>query len=184
MKETLQEYLILYYTLSEKVDIYNKRIEELSHLLKYEEPVKKLCCLNGVATHTAMCTLVEVGDFKRFENAAKFAAYLGLVPSEHSSSDSKHRGSITKAGNSHLRRLLVEAAQCQSRGKLGVKSRALKAQQAQVSPQVAAYSDKANERLKRKYFRIALHSKHNIAKTAVARELACFIWGMMTENYA
>ena len=184
LKETLQEYLILYYTLSEKVDIYNKRIEELSHLPKYEEPVKKLCCLNGVATHTAVCTLVEVGDFKRFENAAKFAAYLGLVPSEHSSSDSKHRGSITKAGNSHLRRLLVEAAQCQSRGKLGVKSRALKAQQAQVSPQVAAYSDKANERLKRKYFRIALHSKHNIAKTAVARELACFIWGMMTENYA
>ena len=184
LRETLQEYLVLFYSLAEKVDIYNLRIEELSHMPRYEESVKNLCCLNGIATHTAMCALVEVGDFRRFEKASHFAAYLGLVPGEDSSSDRQRRTGITKAGNAHLRRLLIEAAQCQSRGKLGVKSKALRARQKEVTPQIAAYSDRANERLKRKYCRIALHSKHNIAKTAVARELACFIWGMMTENYA
>jgi len=112
-----------------------------------------------------------------------FASYLGLIPGENSSSDKQRRTGITKAGNSHLRRLLIEAAQCQSKGKIGFKSKALKAQQKKVSPQVAAYSDRANERLKRKFHRIAVHSQHNIAKTAVARELACFIWGMMTDNY-
>lgn len=183
LKETLQEYLVLYYTLTEKVDMYNTRIEELSHMSRYEEPVKKLCCLNGVATHTAMCALVEVGDFRRFEKASNFAAYLGLVPGEHSSWDRRRRTGITKAGNRHLRRRLIESAQCQSRGKLGVKSKALKARQKEVPPQVAAYSDRANERLKRKFYRISAHSKHNIAKTAVARELACFLWGMMTESY-
>ena len=67
---------------------------------------------------------------------------------------------------------------------VGSISKALKARQKEVDPKIAAYSDRANERLKRKYYRIALHSKHNIAKTAAARELACFMWGMMTGNYA
>ena len=61
---------------------------------------------------------------------------------------------------------------------------ALKARQAGGPTQIIAYADKANERLRRKFYRIALRSKRNIAKTAVARELACFIWGMMTEHYA
>lgn len=184
LKETLQEYLVRYYTLSEKVDIYNKRIEELSHTQRYEEPVKKLCCLNGIGVHTAMCALVEVGDFHRFEKASNFASYLGLVPGEDSSSDRQRRTGITKAGNAHLRRLLIESAQCLSRGRIGQKSKALKARQKEVDPQIAAYSDRANERLKRKFHRIALHSKHNIAKTAAARELACFMWGMMNGNLA
>ena len=184
LKETLQEYLVLYYTLSEKVDIYNTRIEELSHTQRYEEPVKKLCCLNGIGVHTAMCALVEVGDFHRFEKASNFASYLGLVPGEDSSSDRQRRTGITKAGNSHLRRLLIESAQCLSRGRIGQKSKTLKVRQKEVDPQIAAYSDRANERLKRKFHRIALHSKHNIAKTAAARELACFMWGMMTGNLA
>lgn len=184
LKEVLQEYLVLYYSLSEKVDIYDARIEEFSHSPRYEEPVKKLCCFNGIATHTAMCALVEIGDFHRFQKASHFAAYLGLVPGENSSGDKQHRTGITKAGNCHLRRLLVEAAQCYGRGKPGQKSKALKARQAGMPRQVVAYADKATERLKRKFCRIALRSRHNIAKTAIARELACFIWGMMTETYS
>lgn len=66
---------------------------------------------------------------------------------------------------------------------MGKKSAALKARQAGCPTQIVAYADKANERLRRKFYRIALRSKRNIAKTAVARELACFIWGMMTEHY-
>ena len=71
-----------------------------------------------------------------------------------------------------------------SRGAIGKKSAKLKTKQEGNLPAVIAYADKANERLKRKYHKIASHSKYNIAKTAVARELACFIWGMMTNNIA
>jgi len=181
-KETLQEYLIIYYTLDEKIAIYDKRIEELSHLERYEENVQKLSCFRGIATHTALSLLVEVGDFQRFRTAKQFAAYLGLVPGESSSGDKQVYTGITKAGNAHLRRLLVEAAQTYNRGAVGKKSTTLKYKQAGNPSEVIAYADRANERLQRKYHRIAFRSKHNIAKTAIARELACFVWGMMTEN--
>ena len=181
-QEVLREYLTVFYDLSEKVAVYDARIEELSHSERYAENVGKLCCFSGIATHTALSLLAEVGDFSRFRSAPQFAAYLGLVPGEHSSSDKQHRTGITKAGNSHLRRLLIESAHCYSRGAVGKKSKAQKERQAGNSPEVIAYADRAVERLKRKYQRIALHSRANIAKTAVARELACFIWGMMTGN--
>ena len=181
-QEVLREYLTVFYDLSEKVAVYDARIEELSHSERYAENVGKLCCFSGIATHTALSLLAEVGDFSRFRSAPQFAAYLGLVPGEHSSSDKQHRTGITKAGNSHLRRLLIESAHCYSRGAVGKKSKAQKERQAGNSPEVIAYADRAVDRLKRKYQRIALHSRANIAKTAVARELACFIWGMMTGN--
>ena len=123
--------------------------------------------------------MVEVGDFKRFPTAQQFAAFLGLVPGEHSSGDHQHRVGITKAGNSHLRRLLIEAANSYSRGVAGKKSKTVKQRQEGNLPEVIAYADKANERLRRKYIKIALNSNANVAKAAVARELACFIWGMM-----
>lgn len=184
LNETLREYLAQYYTLSERVAVYDARIEELSHTQRYEEPVKKLCCFTGIATHTAMCLVTEIGDFRRFKKANNFAAFLGLVPGEHSSSNNRQLLGITKTGNRHLRRLLVESAQCLARGQLGQKSRLLKARQKDMPPQVVAYADKANERLRRKFRRVALHSNHNIAKTAAARELACFIWGMMNNCYS
>ena len=82
--------------------------------------------------------------------------------------------------------LLTEACQRYSRGQVGYKSKALKARQAGNTPQVIAYADKANERLKRKYYKMVINKgkKHNIAKTAIARELACFMWGMMTDRIA
>ena len=83
-----------------------------------------------------------------------------------------------------MRSLLVEAAQAYTRGKIGYKSKALKARQEGNPPEVIAYADKANERLRRKYYRMILknNKKPNVAKTAVARELACFMWGMITGN--
>ena len=128
--------------------------------------------------------LTEVGDFKRFASAQHFASYIGLTPGEDSSGDDQHRLGITKAGNRHVRSLLVEAAQSYSRGQIGFKSKALKARQDGNPPEVIAYADKANERLRRKYYRMVLknNKKTNVAKTAVARELACFMWGMITGN--
>ena len=182
LNETLQEYLAMYYSLTEKVETYDARIEELASLDANKEKVKRLVCLKGIATHTALSLCVEVGDFQRFPDANHFAAYLGLVPGEDSSGERRQGLPITKAGNRHLRRLLIESAQCYSRGYVPKKSKALKARQQGNTRDVIAYADKANERLKRKYMRIAMRSKSAIAKTAIARELACFIWGMMTDN--
>ena len=139
-----------------------------------------------------VCALVNpswVGYFIGYdakECCGQFASYIGLVPGEDSSSESVHRLGITKAGNTHVRRLLVEAAQSYTKGQVGYKSVALKKRQTGNTPEVIAYADRANERLRRKYYKMVLtHSKRsNVAKTAVARELACFIWGMMTDRIA
>jgi transposase len=183
-KEILDEYLLTYTSLSDKIERLDKRIEELASQDEYREDVKKLTCFIGVKTHTALSVLVEVGDFKRFATARNFASYLGLVPGENSSGDDQTRLGITKAGNSHIRRLLTEAAQSYARGKIGYKSRELKARQSGNTAQVIAYADKANERLRRRYYKMVLGKckKHNVAKIAIARELACFMWGMMTDN--
>ena len=84
----------------------------------------------------------------------------------------------------HIRTLLVEVAQSYTRGKPGYKSKALKARQNGNPTDIIAYADKVNERLRRRYYQLVLgqHKKANVAKTAIARELACFIWGIMTDN--
>ena len=152
----------------------------------WKQPPDPICCFLGVKTQTALATIVEVGDFKRFPSAERFASYIGLVPGEDSSGGDQNRLGITKAGNRHVRMLLVEAAQSFSRGQVGYKSAALKQRQAGNAPEVIAYADRANERLRRKYYKMVLgqSKRSNVAKTAVARELACFIWGMMTGNVA
>jgi transposase len=186
LQETLEEYLITYDYLTNKIERLDMRIEELAGTEHYQEKVKKLSCLIGVKTHTALSVIVEVGDFARFAKADKFAGYLGLVPGEDSSGAKQKRMGITKAGNSHVRRLLVESAQSYTRGAVGHKSAALKKRQAGNTPEVIAYADKANERLRRKFYRMVLKNKsqRNVAATAIARELACFMWGMMTDNAA
>ena len=85
-----------------------------------------------------------------------------------------------------MRMLLTEAAQGYTRGQIGFKSKELKVRQAGNSAEVIAYADKANIRIRRKYYKMVLgkNKKHNVAKTAITRELACFIWGMMTNHIA
>ena len=182
LNETLAEYLITLEQLNDKIERFDQRINAFAANEKYAENAKKLQCFRGIKVHTALSFLTEIGDFKRFPSAQQFSAFLGLVPGEHSSSDSQHRTGITKAGNSHLRRLLIEAVNSYSRGVAGKKSKVVKQRQNGNEPEVIAYADKANERLRRKYIRIALKSSSNIAKAAVARELACFIWGMMNDK--
>ncbi len=185
-QEILEEYLLTYDYLTAKLDRIDQRIEELASEDEFKEKVHKLECLIGIRTHTALSVITETGDFKRFASAGQYAAYLGLVPGEDSSGGDQNRLGITKAGNRHIRMLLVEAAQSFTRGQIGYKSKVLSAKQAGNTSAVIEYADKANERLKRKYYRLTLKNgkKANVAKTAIARELACFIWGMMTENYA
>lgn len=183
VRETLNEYLTTYYHLANHLETIASRIEELAARKEYSENVGKLGCFLGIKTTVALSVLVETGDFKRFDKGNRYAAYLGLVPGEHSSGSDINRLPITKAGNTHLRRLLIEAAQSICRGHVKYKSKALKARQKGKAPELIAYADKANERLRRKYYRLINNGKQrNVAVTAIARELACFIWGMMTNH--
>lgn len=184
-QEILEEYLLTYDYLTAMLERIDKRIEELADDEAYRENVSKLQCFIGIKTQTALSVITETGDFNRFPDACHYAAYLGLVPGEDSSGGDQHRLAITKAGNRHVRMLLVEAAQSFARGKIAYKSRVLAARQEGNSPAVIQYADKANERLRRKFYRLTLSNgkNANVAKTAIARELACFIWGMMTEHY-
>jgi transposase len=183
LKETFDAYLLSYETVSERIAQMDKKIEEIAEQDKYRETVHKLICFKGVKTLTALAVIVEIGDFTRFVKAKNFAAFLGLVSGELSSSDDQNRLGITKQGNRFIRKLLVECSQSFSRATSG-KSATLKKRQEGNTPEVIAYADKANERLRNRYLTLVLRNKkvHNKAVTAVARELACFIWGMMTGN--
>ena len=182
-QETLDEYLLHLNQLTEKLERMDKRIEEMSNLETYRESVDRLTCFMGVKRLSALAVMVEVGDFKRFATAQHFASYLGLVPGEDSSGGGQNRLGITKAGNTHVRKILIEAAQSYGRGKIGYKSAVLKARQQGNPSQIIAYADRANERLRRKYYSMLFRGKKaNVAKTAIARELACFFWGMLNNK--
>ena len=182
-RETLEEYMASYEEQTAKIERFDRRIEEIAAQERYQEKVKRLGCFLGIRTHTALSLVVETGDFERFAKGNTYAAYLGLAPGEHSSSDSINRLGITKAGNGHLRQLLVEAAGSICKGAVGHKSKELRARQNGNTAEVIAYADKANTRLRSKYYRMIRHGKkRNVAVAAVARELACFVWGTMTDN--
>ena len=182
-RETLDEYMASYEEQEAKIERYDKRIEEISAEMRYKEKAEKLGCFLGIRTHTALSLIVETGDFKRFAKGNIYAAFLGLAPGEHSSSSNVNRLGISKAGNAHLRFLLIEAAKGICKGAIGHKSKALRSRQNGQSAEVIAYADKANTRLRSKYYKMIRHGKKkNVAVAAVARELACFIWGMMTGN--
>jgi transposase len=186
LQETLSEYLTTYEYLADKIERFDERIEEIAKGETYQDKVKKLTCLIGVKTLTALSTIVEIGDFNRFSNPERLAGFLGLVPGEASSGTKLVRLGITKAGNSQVRKMLIESAQGYTRGAIGYKSAELKRRQRGNPPEVITYSDKANERLRRKFYRLTLKNgtKRNVATTAIARELACFMWGLMTNNIA
>lgn len=143
--------------------------------------IQALQALRGVAKLTAVTIVAEVGTLSRFQTARQLMAYSGLVPSEHSSGPSTRRGGITKTGNAHLRRVLVESAWTyRSRPALGLK---LKARQKTVDADVCATAWKAQHRLCARYRRLTERGKPpQQAATAIARELLGFIWAIGTRT--
>jgi transposase len=142
--------------------------------------IQALQALRGVALITATSIVAEIGSFKRFSTPRQLMAYVGLVPSEFSSGESRRQGKITKTGNRHVRRLLVESA-WSYRYQPSIKGELQKRQNGQ-SPTVLAISWKAQNRLHKKYFRLLSRGKESgKAITAVARELAGFIWAVTQE---
>jgi len=141
-----------------------------------------LMALRGVDLITAMAILTEIGDLRRFDTAREFMGYLGLVPSEFSTGKKQTRGAITKTGNSHVRRLLVESAWCYRHPPRKTTHWKKRAQQS--SEQVQDISWKAMLRLHQRYWRL-VNRKVKTAKaiTAVARELAGFVWAVAHQAY-
>jgi transposase len=182
-QETLEEYYAHVVGLEDKRRRMNARIEEIAKEDRYVKLVRRLTAFKGIGTLIALSLIVEVCDFRRFITAAQFMAFLGLVPSEHSSGNKRRLGGITKAGNSHLRKLLIEAA-WQYRSYHPDSRRLAKRREGLPAPLIA-YADRAGRRLHKKYVRMVFAGKKSqVAATAVARELAGFIWGAMTGNVA
>lgn len=182
-RETLNEYMASYDEQTAKIERFDKRIEEIALQEQYQEKAKRLGCFLGIKTHTALSLIVETGDFTRFAKGNTYAAFLGLAPGERSSGEKISRTGISKAGNSHLRLLLIEAARGICKGAVGHKSKELRTRQNGNPEEVIGYADKANTRLRSRYYKFIRHGKEkNVAVAAVARELACFVWGMMTDN--
>ena len=158
----------------------DKQIEEAALCDPLADAVARLRAFRGIDTLTAVTLLTETCDFRRFATAGSFMAFTGLVPSEHSSGASRHQGSITKTGNAHVRRVLVEAAWAY-RHRPAVRGAHAKRLEGQP-PEVAAYSWAAQCRLNSTYRKLAARKGPNKAVVAVARELSGFVWGAMTER--
>lgn len=140
-------------------------------------PVEALSCFRGIKTLTAMTIMTELGDIRRFKTAPGLMAYTGLVPSERSSGQVFRRGSITKSGSQELRRILVEAS-WKYRSK-ATSNLILQRRRMGQNPQIVAIAVKAQHRLHKTYWKIALRKHPCTAVTAVARELCGFIWSAL-----
>jgi transposase len=139
---------------------------------------RRLCCLRGISTLTGFALAVEIGDWDRFTGAS-IGAFLGLTPTEHSSGSSRRQGGITKAGNTHARRLLVEAAWHHKPAyRVGA---TLQARWDAAAPAARVRAHQGNLRLHHQWAKFdARGKKHTIATTAIARELAGWCWSLAT----
>ena len=174
------EYLGTLDELEARVLRYNDAIVEQAGACEHSELIASLQILKGIATINAATLVAELGDLARFDRPKQLFSFVGLVPGEYSSGDYRRRGGITKAGNHHVRRALVEAAWAY-RYPPSVKGRL--AVHAKQSPQwLVDLGWRAQDRLHRRYRALLRANKPNqIAITAVSRELLAFIWEVARE---
>jgi transposase len=176
---TLEDYLLAIEQVDERVRALNQQLEAVSTQEPYRKAVGWLRCFRGIDTVTALTVVAELHDFRRFQTARDLMGYLGLVPSEHSSSDQRRLGGITKAGNAHVRRVLIEAA-WHYRHPPRVSYRLRKRREGQPAL-VIALADRAQSRLHRRYRWLSERGKaHNKIVVAVARELVGFLWAALS----
>ena len=145
----------------------------------FADPVARLGAYRGITALGALTLASEVCDWRRFPTAGSFTAFCGLVPSEYSTGESTRRGHITHAGNVHLRTQLVESAWAyKSRPGVGT---AIARRHDGLPPDVVARAWAAQLRLTRRFARLDARKSHrNVVVTAIARELAGFVWAEMT----
>lgn len=177
LQQTLEGYLRALDDAEAHRESLDQQVLDLAHTSSYRTAVQYMRCLKGLDTLSAMTLAVETMDFRRFETAPAYMGLTGLVSSEHSSGSRERRGSITKTGNAHLRRILVEAAW--SYRHRNTTSPDLAARRHGCPPDVVRIARKAQDRLHRKFWRMVSRGKPSqVAAVAVARELAGFVWAI------
>ncbi|HXG69392.1 MAG TPA: IS110 family transposase [Gemmatimonadaceae bacterium] len=175
------DYLLACDLVDRRIETMERQIDEWAVHDDFRKLVGALRCFRGIDTLTAVGLVAEIGDFTRFKTAPSFMAYLGLVPSESSSGDQRRQGAITKTGNTHARRLMIEAAHNQRRRP--ARSGAITRRQAGQPAEVVARAQHAQLRLHKRWNRMASRGKHsNKIATSVARELAGFVWATATDQ--
>ena len=171
-----QEYIHAINDATDRLERLAQAVEDALPGWKWEPVVRALMSLRGVQVLTAMTLVAEVGDFSRFEDPRSLMHFFGLTPSEHSSSDKRVQGGITRCGNAHCRRVLTEAA-WHYRLKPKVSEAIQKRQEGQSKP-VRLIAWKAQERLHKRFQQLSAKKKSVVAATAVARELVGFVWAI------
>ncbi len=176
----LQEYIGTLNQCKERVQRLTEQIQQLLPQWQMFPVVQALQSMRGVAMIVAATTVAEIGDLKRFHKPSELMSYLGLVPSEYSSGQKTRRGSITKTGNGHVRRVLVEAAWAyRLRARV---SRALLKRQEGLPQSVCDIAWKAQLRLCSRYRHLWAKGKSKqVVVTAIARELCGFMWAIANE---
>jgi len=176
-QRVLEDYLKTVEDLAERVERLTAALKELVEETVLAPLVKALQAFRGVSVVSAVTIAAEVGDLRRFATAGQFMSYVGLVPSEESTGQRRRQGRITRCGNGHLRRILVEAAWHYRH--LPVMSKELRRRNQGVAPGVRRIAWKAQKRLnKRLYHLIHAGKSSQKAVIALARELAGFIWAV------
>lgn len=175
------EYLLAIEQTERRLRAMDAELEKAAQLPLYREHVAWLRCFRGIDTTVAMIFVAELHGIERFDSPRALAAYLGLVPSLYASGDSARRGKITKTGNGHIRRALVQACwQYRHRPGLG---RALRARREGQPERVLAIAQQAERRLSARYARLKERGKHlNKVVIAIARELVGFLWAALRDD--
>lgn len=177
-REVLASYLSELHLREERLAELTRAVEAAARTEPYREAVGWLECFQGIKTVTAMTILSELHGFERFGDARSLMCFLGLVPSEKSSGQEERKGGITKAGNGRVRRALIEAAWHQRRS--AVASKPLRARRRGQPAWVIAIAERAQRRLYSRFWRLVQRGKPTPkAATAVARELAGFLWSVL-----
>jgi transposase len=173
---TFADYLAAVDALEQRRQVLDRTLAELAPQSPFATTIARLRCFRGIDLLAAAGLCAEIGDFERFTHPRQLAAFLGLVPSEHTSDDKRRQGQITKAGPKHSRRLLVEAAKHAWRRPRMTEE--LRRRQTGQDPRVCAVAWRAQQRLHRQWHKLATArgKPSNIAAVACARELATFVW--------
>jgi len=163
---------------AERLRLLDARVKQVAQEDPYKEPVGRLRCFQGIDTITAMIVVAELHGFGRFASPRGLMSYLGLTPSEDSSGQTRRQGGITKAGNSRVRRVLIEASWHQRHRP--IPSRALRQRRDGQPAWVLRIAERAQRRLHNRYWRLVHKGKSPTkANVAVAREMAGFLWSVL-----
>jgi transposase len=180
-QRVLEDYLQTVVDLAERVVRLTRAMEELVKDTVLAPLVKALQAFRGISLVSAVTIAAEVGDLRRFATAGQFMSYVGLVPSEDSTGQRRRQGRITRCGNKHLRRMLVEAAWHYRH--VPVMSKELRRRNQGVAPGVQRIAWKAQKRLNKRLYHLVKSGKSpQKAVIALARELAGFIWAVGREE--